>query len=151
MNSIKHKKISMKLNLTYYSLYPIYFNRRYKTKFLQIKCKIFFFLLALLETTMVENSNKTLFLLKYNIYKTTRNKFTFPRAPYKNKLAQIVIGQQFYILKLYIILTSSNQVIPSKIILNTMFAKKILMLNSPMLTLQNIHIQSSFFFNLNEL
>lgn len=145
LHTITNRKIKSRvgLNMTYYSLYPIYFNRRYKTKFLQIKCKIFFFLLALLETSALASVNSTLILLKYNVYKTTRNKFTFPRAPYKNKLAQITIGQKFYIIKFYVFLTDTKLI--SQKILYTTLAKKILMLNSPMLTLQNIHIKSLIF------
>lgn len=93
--NILKKPINIKL--TYYSLYPIYFNTRYNTKLLQIKCKMFFFLLALLE-----NPTNKIKLIKYNTYCFNYNKFTFPRAPYKNKLSQITIGQKIYKLHLYI-------------------------------------------------
>ena len=143
IKDIKTQNSTIFLNLTYYSLYPLYFNRRYKTKFLQIKCKMFFFLIALLEACTTLNSLNSIKLIKYNSSKFIKNKFTFPRAPYKNKLSQITIGQQFYKLRLYIQLINFKKN-NNKSLYNDI-SNKILMLNSPMLTLQNIHITIPYY------
>lgn len=127
------------------------FNLKYKPKsfggsknLIRINCKMFFIFFLLVATF------KNVLGFRYDIFKKTNHKWSFPRAPYKNKLSQITIGNINYYF--YILLTLPSPLLfhHNVVATSSVLASFFLGINSPLLhTLRyNFIIPCVFWFEL---
>jgi len=122
MQNLKYVKISFKFNLKYK---PKSFNT--SKNLIRINCKMFFIFFLL--TTTLKNTHN----IQFNVFKKTKRKWSFPRAPYKNKLSQVTIGDVNYFF--YIHLQLPAPLIFQRNVINTssLLFSFFLSINSPLL------------------